>query len=38
MASSAAIRAGKAFVELATNNALLVRGLDDAAKRVRAFG
>lgn len=36
--SSGAIRAGQAFVELATKDNLLIRGLKNAEQRVRAFG
>lgn len=38
MADSGGIRAGKAFVELSTNNSALLRGLDQAAKKLKDFG
>jgi hypothetical protein len=38
MASSRGIRAGRAFVELFTDNSKLVRGLRQAGRRLRAFG
>ncbi|MDD3585816.1 MAG: phage tail tape measure protein [Thermoguttaceae bacterium] len=38
MASTTAIRAGRAFVELFTDNSKLVRGLREAETRVRDFG
>jgi hypothetical protein len=37
-ASSSGIRAGAAFVELTIRDSALVKGLDRAAKRLRAFG
>ena len=38
MASTTAIRAGRAFVELFTDNSKLIRGLREAEMRVRDFG
>ena len=38
MASSGAIRAGRAFVELFTDNAKLVRGLRQGETQIKAFG
>lgn len=38
MASGSDIRAGRAFVQLYCNNSALMRGLDQAQKRLRDFG
>ena len=38
MATNQAIRAGRAFVELFTDDSKLVRGLRAAAKKLKAFG
>jgi hypothetical protein len=38
MASSSSIKAGSAYIELFTKDSRLVKGLNDAAKRLDAFG
>ena len=38
MSSTQGIRAGRAFVELFTDDSKLVRGLRNAQKRIKAFG
>ena len=38
MASSSSIKAGAAYIELYTKDSRLVKGLNDAAKRLDAFG
>ena len=38
IANSRNIRAGAAYIELTTQDSKLVRGLDKAQKRVKAFG